>query len=90
MVGLSLNEAVHPGLTHAVGVKVSGEILYHLSRQRQRSLCEVLDIAYELGFLLWVECKLIKVLGGSGALTALVSSAQRRVRYVEAAGNCAV
>jgi hypothetical protein len=72
MIAVPADEAVHPGVTHAVGIEVRGEISDHVSCWRQRSLCKVFDIAYELGFLLWVKGKLGVVLRFLQPLTALV------------------
>jgi hypothetical protein len=85
MIAVPANEAVHPGVTHAVGIEVQGKFFDYGSHWTQRSLCKVFNIAYELGFLLWVECKLIRVMGCLRALTTSVSLGWCSVRYVEAA-----
>ena len=52
IITILANEAVYLGVTYAIRIKVQGEISNHVSCQRQRSLCKVFDIAYELYFLL--------------------------------------
>jgi hypothetical protein len=90
MIAVPANEAVHPGVTHAVGIEVQGEISDHVSCWRQRSLCKVIHIAHELCFFMWVEGKLGVVLRFLRPLTALVSAPWCTDRRVKPTGNFAV
>jgi hypothetical protein len=79
-----------PRVSHGRCSDLRREISYHIPRWRQRFLCEVVNILYELGFLLWVEFVLSLIFGVRIVLTTAVPSRQRAPRHTILISNCLV
>ena len=87
MVAVSVEEAGNPGHAHRLTSNLRRKILYHLVRRRQRFLCEVLNVLYELRLLVLVEFLSGDFPGLWRPLTALVPPRERRSRHVEPIRN---